>query len=58
MKRIVIVLGQRRIAHVLAALEAGLTVMAIGRAMREATPVDCAKMWADYDGAFADSVLK
>ena len=39
-------------------MEAGLTVMAIDRAMREETMVDCAKMWADYDGAFADSALK
>ncbi|HEX3918511.1 MAG TPA: Gfo/Idh/MocA family oxidoreductase [Caulobacteraceae bacterium] len=32
-------------------LEAGLTVMAIDRAMAERTMVDCAPMWAEYDAA-------
>jgi predicted dehydrogenase len=32
-------------------MEAGLTVMAIDRAMAERTIVDCAPMWADYDAA-------
>jgi hypothetical protein len=32
-------------------LEAGLTVMAIDRAMRERATVDCTQMWADYDAA-------
>lgn len=36
-------------------LEAGLTVMAIDRAMREGSVVDCAPMWADYDLARAAS---
>jgi predicted dehydrogenase len=39
-------------------MEAGLTVMAIDRAMREGTTIDCAKMWAAYDAGFADSALK
>lgn len=30
-------------------MEAGLTVMAIDRAMREGGIIDCAAMWADYD---------
>jgi predicted dehydrogenase len=37
-------------------MEAGLTVMAIDRAMREGTLIDCAGIWADYDLAL--SVLK
>jgi predicted dehydrogenase len=32
-------------------MEAGLTVMAIDRAMAERRIVDCAPMWADYDAA-------
>jgi predicted dehydrogenase len=32
-------------------LEAGLTVMAIDRAMQTKSVVDCAAMWADYDAA-------
>jgi predicted dehydrogenase len=32
-------------------LEAGLTVMAIDRALAEQRIVDCAPMWADYDAA-------
>jgi len=32
-------------------LEAGLTVMAIDRAMDERQVVDCAPMWARYDAA-------
>ena len=32
-------------------LEAGLTVMAIDRAMRERALVDCTPMWNDYDAA-------
>jgi len=32
-------------------MEAGLTVMAIDRAMREGGVIDCAPMWADYDAA-------
>ncbi|MCW5758754.1 MAG: hypothetical protein KIS90_03175, partial [Phenylobacterium sp.] len=32
-------------------MEAGLTVMAIDRAMDERTLVDCAPMWARYDAA-------
>jgi predicted dehydrogenase len=39
-------------------MKAGLTVMAIDRAKREGALIDCAKMWAAYDGAFADSALK
>jgi predicted dehydrogenase len=39
-------------------MEAGLTVMAIDRAMREGNVIDCAKMWSSYDLALADSVLK
>lgn len=39
-------------------MEAGLTVMAIDHAMREGKVIECAKMWADYDGALADSALK
>jgi predicted dehydrogenase len=39
-------------------MEAGLTVMAIDRAMRESRVVDCAEMWAAYDAGFADSALK
>ncbi len=38
-------------------LEAGLTVMAIDRALDERRIVDCATLWADYDAARA-SVLK
>jgi predicted dehydrogenase len=37
-------------------MEAGLTVMAIDRAMRTGTVVDCAALWADYD--LAVSALK
>ena len=32
-------------------MEAGLTVMAIDKAMSERQLVDCAPMWADYDAA-------
>jgi hypothetical protein len=32
-------------------LEAGLTVMAIDRAMEDGTMIDCAEMWARYDAA-------
>ena len=32
-------------------MEAGLTVMAVDRAMREGCVVDCAQMWAAYDAA-------
>ena len=32
-------------------MEAGLTVMAIDRAMRESRTIDCAAMWATYDEA-------
>jgi predicted dehydrogenase len=39
-------------------MEAGLTVMAVDRAMREGALIDCAKMWSDYDLALADSALK
>jgi hypothetical protein len=39
-------------------MEAGLTVMAIDRAMRDGALIDCAPMWADYDFALAESVLK
>src|SRR5262249_3073962 len=35
------------------AMEAGLTVMAIDRAMDEGTMIDCAPMWAAYDRARA-----
>ena len=38
-------------------LEAGLTVMAIDRAMETRQVVDCAAMWADYDRA-RDKALK
>ena len=34
-------------------MEAGLTVMAIDRAMNEARLVDCAPMWAEFDAARA-----
>lgn len=37
---------------------AGLTVMAIDRAMTESTVVDCARMWTAYDAACAASDLK
>ncbi|MBV9991086.1 MAG: Gfo/Idh/MocA family oxidoreductase [Alphaproteobacteria bacterium] len=40
----------------LESLEAGLTVMAVDRAMREGAVVDCAPIWADYD--LAVSALK
>jgi hypothetical protein len=33
-------------------MEAGLTVMAIDRAMAERQVVDCAAMWAEYDAAW------
>ena len=36
-------------------MEAGLTVMAIDRAMDEGAVVDCASMWAAYDAARAGS---
>ena len=36
-------------------LEAGLTVMAVDRAMRESRVVDCAPMWADYDRALVSA---
>jgi predicted dehydrogenase len=39
-------------------MEAGLTVMAVDRAMREGALIDCAQMWLDYDLALADSALK
>jgi predicted dehydrogenase len=39
-------------------MSAGLTVMAIDRAMRENCIIDCAPMWASYDAAWADSDLK
>lgn len=39
-------------------MEAGLTVMAIDRAMRDGTLIDCATMWADYDAALAVRALK
>ncbi len=35
-------------------MEAGLTVMAIDRAMDEGAVIDCAPMWATYDGAVRD----
>jgi predicted dehydrogenase len=38
-------------------MEAGLTVMAIDRAMETGSVVDCAPMWADYDAA-CGSALK
>ena len=34
-------------------MQAGLTVMAIDRAMREGCVIDCAPMWADYDSVTA-----
>jgi predicted dehydrogenase len=37
-------------------MEAGLTVMAIDRALAERRIVDCAPMWADYDSARAGSL--
>src|SRR6185437_8862967 len=37
-------------------MEAGLTVMAIDRALAERRIVDCAPMWADYDVARAGSL--
>jgi predicted dehydrogenase len=40
----------------LESMEAGLTVMAVDRAMHERAVIDCASMWADYD--FAVSALK
>ncbi|HEY5338350.1 MAG TPA: Gfo/Idh/MocA family oxidoreductase [Rhizomicrobium sp.] len=39
-------------------MEAGLTVMAIDRAMQTKSVVDCAPMWADYDAACAAKDLK
>ena len=39
-------------------MEAGLTVMAIDRAMDEARTIDCAPMWADYDAARAHSSVQ
>jgi len=38
-------------------LEAGLTVMAIDRAMAEGTMVDCAPMWAAFDAARAGAPI-
>jgi hypothetical protein len=38
-------------------LEAGLTVMAIDRAMAEGTMIDCAPMWADFDDARAGAPI-
>jgi len=38
-------------------LKAGLTVMAIDRAMETRQVVDCAPMWADFDAARAESAL-
>ena len=35
------------------AMEAGLTVMAIDRAMDEGAMIDCAPMWAEFDQARA-----
>jgi hypothetical protein len=32
-------------------MEAGLTVMAIDRAMAEGVMLDCAPMWAEFDEA-------
>ena len=32
-------------------LEAGLTVMAVDRALHEGTMIDCRPMWAAYDDA-------
>jgi predicted dehydrogenase len=40
----------------LESMEAGLAVMAVDRAMRSGTVVDCARMWSDYD--LAVSALK
>jgi predicted dehydrogenase len=37
-------------------MEAGLTVMAIDRAMQTKSVVDCAPMWADYDAACASAL--
>jgi predicted dehydrogenase len=34
-------------------MEAGLTVMAIDRAMQTKSAIDCAAMWADYDAVSA-----
>jgi predicted dehydrogenase len=39
-------------------MEAGLTVMAIDRAMRSKSVVDCAPLWATYDAARSGSDLK
>ena len=39
-------------------MEAGLTVMAIDRAMETREVVDCAAMWTAYDAACAPSDLK
>lgn len=37
-------------------MEAGLTVIAIDRAMQTKSVVDCAPMWADYDAACASAL--
>jgi hypothetical protein len=37
----------------LESMEAGLTVMAIDRAMRERTVIDCTAMWQALDGVTA-----
>ncbi len=39
-------------------MEAGLTVMAIDRAMAEGAVVDCAPMWTAYDAAWTSSARK
>jgi predicted dehydrogenase len=39
-------------------MEAGLTVMAIDRAMTDGAVINCAPMWAAYDAACAPSDLK
>jgi predicted dehydrogenase len=36
-------------------MEAGLTVMAIDKAMEAKSVIDCASMWADYDGACSNA---
>jgi len=37
-------------------MEAGLSVMAIDRAMRERALIDCTSMWEDYDAACGAAV--
>jgi predicted dehydrogenase len=39
-------------------MEAGLTVMAIDRAMQERRVVECEDMWRDYDDALAGGVVR